>query len=100
MKNKDFIDRAQRLDKRNALIKIIFEELTIHEGYSFGHAYIFLGNIFGINDRQIRKILLQKQKVALSADDVTKLAVILHRISRGTRMAKRVSSLSTGWRQP
>ena len=70
-----------RLAKRNALISGLFYELTTHEGCSFGQAYIFLGRIFGINDRQIRKILLEKQKVALSADDLTKLAVLLHRIS-------------------
>ena len=81
MKTEDKDDRAQRLDKRNSLIKALFNELTNHEGYSFGMEYIFLGQVFGINDRQIRKILLQKQKVALSADDLTKLAVILHRIS-------------------
>ena len=81
MKTTDSTDRAQRLAKRNALIKAIFAELTTHEGYSFMQAYIFLGWIFGINDRQLRKILLQKSKVALSADNLTKLAVILQRIS-------------------
>ena len=76
-------DRAMRLAKRNALITTLFFELTNHEGFNFTQAYIFLGKIFGINDRQMRKILLQKQKVALSADDLTKLAVLLHRISTG-----------------
>ena len=83
MKTKDKDDRAQRLSKRNTLIQSLFHELTTREGYSFGDAYVFLGRIFGINDRQIRKILLQKQKVALSADDLRKLAVILQRISTG-----------------
>ena len=74
-------DRAMRLTKRNTLIQAIFHELTNNEASSFTDAYVFLGRIFGINDRQIRKILLLKTKVALSADDLTKLAVILHRIS-------------------
>ena len=82
MKKYENDDRAQRLAKRNTLIKAIFGELTTHEGYSFGDAYIFLGQFFGINDRQIRKILLQKTKVALSADDLEKFAVILQRLSR------------------
>ena len=75
-------DRAMRLAKRNTLIQAIFHELTNNEDSSFTDAYVFLGRIFGINDRQIRKILLLKTKVALSADDLTKLAVILHRISK------------------
>lgn len=78
-KNTD--DRAKRLAKRNALISAIFTELTTRQNHSFGQAYIFIGNVFGINDRQIRKILLQKPKVALSADDLAKLLVILHQIS-------------------
>ena len=79
MNNKE--DRAQRLAQRNSLIQALFFELTNREGYSFSQTYIFLGKFFGINDRQIRKILLQKTKVALSADDLMKLAVLLQRIS-------------------
>ena len=81
MNKKDTEDRATRLAYRNALISALFFELTNHEGYSFMDAYAFLSQFFGINDRQFRKILLQNVKVALSADDLTKLAVILQRIS-------------------
>ena len=77
-------DRAARLARRNALIAALFYELTNAEKLSFMDAYCFLSNIFGINDRQLRKILLQKSKVALSADDLTKLAVLLHRISKSS----------------
>ena len=81
MRVKDTADRAARLAQRNALISVLFYELTNHEGYSFMDAYAFLSEIFGINDRQLRKILLQNVKVALSADKLTKLAVLLQRIS-------------------
>ena len=81
MKTTDSIDRAQRLAKRNALIAALFFELTTHEGYAFMQAYVFLESIFGLNDCQIRRILRHKSKVVLSTDDLSKLAVILQRIS-------------------
>lgn len=73
--------RAKRLAQRNTLIQLVFNELTIAEKMNYSEAYVFLGKIFGLNDRQIRKILLQKTKVALSAANLAKLSVILHRIS-------------------
>jgi len=79
---KDATDRALRLTKRNALISTIFYELTNQEGFGFMQAYVFLEEIFGIDERQIRKIIRQNAKVELSSDNLTKLAVILHRISR------------------
>ena len=82
MKTKDSAERAQRLAKRNALISIRFFELTIHEGFSFMQAYLFLEEIFGLNDCQFRRILRQKSKVVLSTDKLAKLAVILQRISK------------------
>ena len=77
---KDTIDRALRLAKRNALISAIFYELTNHEGFGFMQAYLFLEDIFGIDERQIRKIVRQNVKVELSSANLTKLAVILQRI--------------------
>ena len=74
--------RAARLEHRNALIREVFYQLTNHEHYTFMGAYVFLEKIFGIDERQIRKILRQNSKVELSADDLTKLAVILYRISK------------------
>ena len=82
MKEKDYSDRLQRLSKRNAIISLLFYELTITDGYGFMEAYAFLEGLFGIDERQIRKILRQKSKVELSSDDLTKLAVLLHRISK------------------
>ena len=64
---------------------MIFQELIIREKFSFGSAYIFLGRFFGLNDRQIRKILLQKDEVALSADDLSLFSVILQRFSEEGR---------------
>ena len=81
MTQTDKDDRAKRLAHRNTLIREIFHQLTTAEKMTYTDAYIFLGRFFGINDRQIRKILLQKSKVALSADSLTKLSVILQRIS-------------------
>ena len=75
--------RAARLQHRNALICEVFYQLTNHENYTFMGAYVFLENIFGIDERQIRKILRQNVKVELSSDNLSKLAVILHRISTG-----------------
>lgn len=77
MKTKDSTARTMRLAKRNALISALFYELTNHEGFSFMQAYMFLEGFFGIDERQIRKILRQKSKVELSADNVTKFAVLL-----------------------
>lgn len=78
---KDATDRALRLTKRNALISTVFYELTNQEGFGFMQAYVFLEEIFGIDERQIRKIIRQNAKVELSSDNLTKLAVILQRIS-------------------
>jgi hypothetical protein len=78
---KDATNRALRLTKRNALISTVFYELTNQEGFGFMQAYVFLEEIFGIDERQIRKIIRQNAKVELSSDNLTKLAVILQRIS-------------------
>ena len=86
---KDKQDRAQRLVRRNKLIQTIFFELTNHDGFSFMQAYLFLEGIFGLNDCQIRRILRPKTKVVLSTDDLTKLAVILHRISQNVLPTER-----------
>lgn len=76
--------RAARLEYRNALIREVFYQLTNYEGFGFMDAYVFLEKIFGIDERQIRKILRQNSKVELSSDNLSKLAVILQRISKTT----------------
>ena len=78
---KEITCRAQRLDYRNALIRALFFHLTANEKHSFWDAYVFLEKIFGIDERQIRKIVRSPQKVELSSDDLTKLAVTLHSLT-------------------
>ena len=90
MKTKDSTARTMRLAKRNALISALFYELTNHEGFSFMQAYMFLEGFFGIDERQIRKILRQKSKVELSSTNVTKFAVLLS--SETTRLKRKVRS--------
>ena len=82
MQTKDHQERTMRLAKRNSLISALFFELTTHEDFSFMQAYDFLEGIFGLNDCQIRRILHQKSKVVLSTADLTKLAVLLQRLSK------------------
>ena len=82
---KEISCRAQRIDYRNALIKALFLHLTANEKYSFLDAYVFLEKIFGIDERQIRKIVRSPQKVELSSDNLSKFAVILQRLSKGRR---------------
>ena len=84
MKTKDKQDEAQRHAQRNALIHAVFIELVHHEGYGVLDSYIFLGKIWGLGERKLQKIVGQSNEYALSADDLTKLAVILHRISKTT----------------
>jgi len=78
---KEITCRAQRLDYRNALIRALFFHLTANEKHSFWDVYVFLEKIFGIDERQIRKIVRSPQKVELSSDDLTKFAVTLQKIS-------------------
>ena len=83
METKDKQDEAQRHAQRDALIHSVFIELVYREGYSVMDAYIFLGRIWGLGERKLQQIVGQPNKYALSADDLTKLAVLLHRISLG-----------------
>lgn len=81
MKTKDSSARMMRLAQRNALITALFYELTSQENYCFMEAYTFLGQFFGLNDCQIRRILRQKSKVVLSTANVTKFAVLLQSLT-------------------
>lgn len=90
---KDATDRALRLTKRNALISNIFYELTNNEGFGFMQAYVFLEEIFGIDERQIRKIIRQNAKVELSSDNLTKLAVLLQRILKKQKKKKQKENI-------
>ncbi|MBR6167912.1 MAG: hypothetical protein IKQ50_05740 [Paludibacteraceae bacterium] len=94
---KDSTDRALRLTKRNALISTIFYELINNEGFGFMQAYVFLEEIFGIDERQIRKIIRQNAKVELSSDNLAKLAVLLQRISNWPQKCDRNVRGKAGW---
>ena len=87
MKIKDKQDEAQRHQQRNYLIKEVRYQLVSHWGYSYTNADIFIGSIWGFGERTIREIAATKSFSAVSADDLTKLAVILHRISKTTTSA-------------
>ncbi len=78
---KEISCRAQRLDYRNALVEALFLHLTVDEKYSFLDVYVFLEKIFGIDERQIRKIVRSPQKVELSSENLSKFAVILQKIT-------------------
>ncbi|MBQ2176415.1 MAG: hypothetical protein II453_15580 [Alphaproteobacteria bacterium] len=84
MKTKDKQDEAQRHAQRNYLIKEVRNQLVSSFGYSYTDADIFIGRIWGLGERKIREIAGTKSFSALSADDLSKLAVILQRISKTT----------------
>ena len=84
MKTKDKQDEEQRHAHRNYLIKEVRNQLVFHFGYSYTDADIFIGRIWGLGERKIREIAGTKSFSAVSADDILKLAVILHRISKSS----------------
>ena len=84
MKTKDKQDEAQRHAQRNYLIKEVRNQLVSSFGYSYTDADIFIGRIWGLGERKIREIAGTKSFSAVSADDLSKLAVILQRISKTT----------------
>lgn len=82
MKTKDTQDEAQRHAQRNYIINEVRNLLVSEFNYSFTDADIFIGKIWGLGERNIREIVRSKSFSAVSADDLAKLAVILHRISK------------------
>ena len=87
MKTKDKQDEAQRHAQRNYLINEVRNQLVSTFSYSYTDADIFIGRIWGLGERKIREIVSTKSFSAVSADDLTKLAVLLHRISKLTTSA-------------
>lgn len=81
MKTKDKQDEAQRHARRDAIIKAIFQQLVFHENYSYESAYIFIGEIWGFGRSKIIQIVNAKDECPLSGYNLTKLAVLLQRIS-------------------
>lgn len=83
METKNQEDRALRLAKRDALIRVLFKELCKDPNVAIMEHYIFLESIFGLSDRQIRTIISRPNAfLEVVSDDLTKLAVLLHRISK------------------
>jgi len=82
MKTKDKQDEQQRHARRDAIIRAVFRELVYHENYSFESAYIFIGDIWGLGKTKITQIVKGEDECSLSEYDLTKLAVILQRISK------------------
>ena len=78
---KDRQDETQRHAQRNYVIKEVRNQLVTNFGYSYTEADIFIGRIWGLGERKIREIAIAESFSAVSADDLTKLAVILQRIS-------------------
>lgn len=79
MKNRE--DEQQRHAQRNYVVKEVRNQLVFYFNYSYTEADIFIGRIWGLGERKIREIVRSESFSAVSADDLTKLAVLLHRIS-------------------
>ena len=78
---KDKQDEQQRHAQRNYVIREVRNSLVTEFKYSYTEADIFIGRIWGIGERKIREIVRTEPFSAVSADDLTKLAVILQRKS-------------------
>jgi len=80
MKPRDKQEEAQRHAQRNYVIKEVRTQLVNVFDYSYTDADIFIGRIWGLGDRKIREIVSSESLLAVSADNLAKLAVILHRL--------------------
>ena len=78
---KDKQDEQQRHAQRDALISKVFRTMVHDFNKSCDDAYILIGRIWGLGERQIQKILKRCDESALSADDFAEFVVILQRIS-------------------
>jgi len=79
---KDKQDEAQRHAQRDALISMVFRTIVHDFNKSCDDAYILIGRIWGLGERQIQKILKRADESALSAYDLAEFVVILQRISK------------------
>jgi len=77
---KDKQDEAQRHAQRNYVVQEVRNQFVSTFGDSYTNADIFIGKIWGLGERKIREIVKSESFSAVSADDLTKLAVILQRI--------------------
>ena len=77
---KDKQDEQQRHAQRDALISKVFCTMVRDCNKSCDDAYILIGRIWGLGERQIQKILKHADESALSAYDFAEFVVILQRI--------------------
>ena len=77
---KDKQDEAQRHAQRNYVVKEVRNQFVSIFGESYTNADIFIGKIWGLGERKIREIVKSESFSAVSADDLTKLAVTLQQI--------------------
>ena len=82
---KDKQDEAQRRAQRDALISMIFRTIVHDLNKSCDYAYILIGRIWGLGERQIQKILKHADESALGADDFAEFVVILQQILKKRR---------------
>ena len=86
---RDKQDEQQRHAQRDALISMAFRTIVHDLNKSCDYAYILIGRIWGLGERQIQKNLKRSDESALGADDLAEFVVILQRISN-----RRVSGYS------
>ena len=79
---KNHEDELQRHAQRDALISMVFRMMVHKMDKSCEDAYILIGRIWGLGERQIQKILRRSDESALSAYDLAEFVVILQRISK------------------
>ena len=77
---KDKQDEAQRHAQRDALISMVFRTIVHDQNKSCDYAYILIGRIWGLGERQIQKKLKHADESVLGADDLTEFVVILQQI--------------------
>ena len=79
---RNYEEQAQRHARRDAIIKAVFQQLVYHENYSYECAYIFLGDIWGLGRSKLVQIVNAKDECPLRGYDLSKLVVLLQRISK------------------
>jgi hypothetical protein len=85
---KDKQDEAQRHARRGAIISMVFRVIVHDFNKSCDYAYILIGQIWGLGERQIQKKLKRSDESALGADDLTEFVVILQRILKKQKKKK------------
>ena len=82
---KDKQDEQQRHAQRDALISMVFRTIVHDLHKSCDDAYILIGRMMGLGERQIQKILKHADESALSAYDLAEFAVTLQQIMKRKR---------------